>query len=123
MKRFNKRLTSIVLALALLATLFAVPVFAEEPAAADVASYDRNAIELLNIVGITEVAQSDDLNTKVSRAEFAALLTRFVGNYNPTVADRRIAINTNRNCSQYGFRYERMRSKSSFVTFSNYLIS
>ena len=87
MKRFNKRLTSIVLALALLATLFAVPVFAEEPAAVDVASYDRNAIELLNIVGITEVAQSDDLNTKVSRAEFAALLTRFVGNYNPTVAD------------------------------------
>lgn len=87
MKRFKNKLTAMILIVAVLATLFAVPAFAAEEAVttATVESDAMYAFELLNALGITDVAQGDDLGAKISRAEFAALLTSFAGLENVTV--------------------------------------
>ena len=78
MTKFTKRLFAIVLTVVMLATTFVVPAFADEEAVAVSNSDAQYAVDLLNVLGITDLAYNTDLNASVSRAEFALLLTSFV---------------------------------------------
>ena len=75
MKTIIKKLSSVILLVAMLATLFTVPAYAAEDTQAS--SDAQYAVDLLNALGITDLAYNFDLDTKVSRAEFALLLTQF----------------------------------------------
>lgn len=83
MNNFTRRIISCFLVAVMLMSLYTLPVFAEEGKVLDTDT--EHAVDLLNVLEITEVAYNNDLSSKVSRAEFAALITRFTGLYNPVV--------------------------------------
>ncbi len=74
MKTYIKKISSYILLVAMLVTLFAVPAYAQESEVSDA----KYAVDLLNTLGITDLEYNGDLDAKVSRAEFAVLLTQFV---------------------------------------------
>ena len=78
MTKFTNKLFAIVLTIVMLASTFVVPAFADEEAVAVSGSDAQYAVDLLNVLGITDLAYNTDLNASVSRAEFALLLTSFV---------------------------------------------
>ncbi len=85
MNKIISKTLSLILAAVFIASVFTMPAFADDTEVVASASDAQYAVELLNALGITDVASSANLDEKVSREEFAALLTRFVGLQNVTV--------------------------------------